>query len=376
MLNLVICCLLWAQTRTDLPTFSSNEWDIIRSLSPAKYVPDSTNKYEHNPHAAALGQALFFDQRFSSTKDISCATCHDPKKYFTDGKQVAKGVGTLHRNTPSILNAAHQRWFFWDGRTDVLWGQPIQTIEHPDEMNFSREEMMAIIEQDDALLTQWVRSFQTLDPQDINGNAAKVSKALAAFMTQLDASQAPFDKFVAGDTGAISDSAQRGLKFFISDGGCLRCHFGPWFTDGAFHTVGIPPLDGGSLKDSGRAGAIEQLLAAEFSAGSTHSDDPEGTRAALTKHIASRSEDWGTFRTPSLRNVGMTAPYMHAGQLKTLDDVLEHYSTLEQFVSADHHRETILEPLHLTERQNKDLIAFLQSLTAPLPDAALLKAPK
>jgi cytochrome c peroxidase len=115
------------------------------------------------------------------------------------------------------------------------------------------------------------------------------------------------------------------------------------------------------------------LKKSQFTAGSQHSDDPNGLKATLTQHIAQRREDWGAFRTPSLRNVSKTAPYMHAGQLNTLEDVVDHYSTLENFVSADHHRETILEPLNLSEQQKRDLIAFLETLTAPLPDDSLLR---
>ena len=210
---------------------------------------------------------------------------------------------------------------------------------------------------------------------DVDANSAKIAKALASYIVKLEASHAPFDEFVAGDTEALSFSAQRGLKNFIGDGGCLRCHFGPWFTDGAFHSVGVGPLDGGPLQDSGRAGAIEKLKSSQFSAGGKHSDDSMSMRAVISKHIAKRREDWGAFRTPSLRNVAETAPFMHAGQLKTLDDVLEHYSTLENFVSADHHRETILKPLNLTKEQKNDLIAFLKSLTSPLPDSSLLTSP-
>ncbi|MFT4593455.1 MAG: cytochrome c peroxidase [Phycisphaerales bacterium] len=371
-----LCCLaLLSVDNAGTPTFSEKEWDVVQSLSPAIVEKDTTNKYEHNENAALLGQALFFDTRFSSNKQVSCATCHTPEKYFTDGRAVAEGIQQTTRNTPTVLNAAHQRWFFWDGRADTLWGQPIQTMEHPDEMNMSREEVVTLIEEDKKLTAVWKSAFNETEPNDINSKSANVAKALAAYITKLEATNAPFDAFVLGDKNAISISAQRGLKYFITDGGCLRCHFGPWFTDGAFHSVGVGPLDGGPLRDSGRAGAIEQLQKNEFTAGSPHSDNPESMRAVISKHIAKRREDWGAFRTPSLRNVEKTAPYMHAGQLSTLEDVLDHYSTLEHFVSADHHRETILEPLHLTPIERDDLQSFLKSLTAPLPKPALLSAP-
>ncbi len=373
--DLLFAALLFSDdVRT--PTFTEKEWEIVESLSPAILEEDTTNKYELNDDAAKLGQSVFYDSRFSSNREVSCATCHEPNKYFTDGESVAKGVGLTTRNSPTLLNAAHQRWFFWDGRADTLWGQPIQTMEHPDEMNIPRKDILSIIQEDEVLSSQWTDSFGEMIPEDVDGNSAKIAKALAAYITKLDATSAPFDAFVSGHQNAISPSAQRGLKYFITDGGCLRCHFGPWFTDGAFHSVGVGPLDGGALEDGGRAEAIDKLLTAQFTAGGEHSDDPESMRAVISKHIAKRREDWGSFRTPSLRNVAKTPPYMHAGQLETLEDVLKHYSTLENFVSADHHRETILEPLNITNQQKIDLLAFLESLTSPLPDEKLLRAPE
>ena len=376
MLTTTLLLAFAASGGDGVPAFTQDEWLVLRSMSPAVLIPDTTNAYEKNGNAALLGQHIFFDKRFSSNKEVSCATCHEPDKYFTDGKQIAVGTGKTTRNSPTVLNAAHQRWFFWDGRTDTLWGQPIQTMEHPAEMNIPRKEIAEIIEIDSTLGPLWIKTFGNMDESDIDTIASNVAKSLAAYITKLDSSHAPFDDFVAGDKNAISASAQRGLKYFIGDGGCLRCHFGPWITDGAFHSVGVGPLDGGALKDAGRAGAIDKLKISQFTSGGIHSDDPDGIRATISKHIAKRREDWGSFRTPSLRNVAKTAPYMHAGQLATLGDVLEHYSTLENFVSADHHRETILEPLNLNEQQKTDLVAFLESLTAPLPDEKLLKAPE
>ena len=371
----LLCISLIAQD-VSAQSFSENEWKVIRSLSPAVIQKDTTNAFETNKEAAILGQHLFFEKRLSSNGEVSCATCHIPEKYFTDGLSVAQGIKPLERNTPTVLNSAHQRWFFWDGRTDALWGQPVQTIEHPSEMNMSRMNALEVIQKDELLSTQWTSVFGTMDPQAVDANAMKMAKAIAAYITQLVATDSPFDLFVGGDKDAITESAKRGLRFFISDGGCLRCHFGPWFTDGSFHSVGIPPLNGGPLTDSGRYGAIDSLKQTEFGAGSKFSDDKDSVRASITKHIAKRKDDWGAFKTPSLRNVAQTQPYMHAGQLATLDDVIEHYSTLDNFVSADHHRETILVPLNMTSRQKTDLKNFLKTLTAPLPDDALLKDPR
>ncbi|MBT4524580.1 MAG: hypothetical protein HOI88_03245 [Phycisphaerae bacterium] len=376
MFQSLLICSICAVGIDSTVQFTDNEWAILRSLSPAKLIQDTTNAFEQNEDAATIGQAIFFDQRFSSNQEVSCATCHKPELYFTDGEQTATGTGQTTRNSPTVLNAAHQRWFFWDGRTDTLWGQPIQTMEHPEEMNIPREKIADIIADDNNLGPLWVKTFGEMSECDIDTISANVAKSLAAYITKLDATSAPFDAFIAGNTKAISDSAKRGLKYFITDGGCLRCHFGPMFSDGAFHSVGIGPLNGGPLWDSGRAGAIDQLKTSQFTANSEHSDDKGNARAILSKHIAKKREDWGAFRTPSLRNVAKTAPYMHAGQIATLEEVLKHYSTLENFLSADHHRETILEPLNLTDQQTIDLIAFLESLTSPLPDETLLKAPE
>ena len=189
------------------PAFTQDEWIILRSMSPAVLIPDTTNAYEKNENAALLGQHIFFDKRFSSNKEVSCATCHEPDKYFTDGKQIAVGTGKTTRNSPTVLNAAHQRWFFWDGRTDTLWGQPIQTMEHPAEMNIPRKEIAEIIEIDSTLGPLWIKTFGLMEKGDINKNAANLAKSIAAYITKLEASHAPFDDFVSGNKNAISSSA-------------------------------------------------------------------------------------------------------------------------------------------------------------------------
>lgn len=358
------------------PTFTEDQLALIKSMANPTIESDTTNSLEQNDDAALIGQRIFFDPQFSANSEVSCATCHKPELYFTDGEAVSTGISTVTRNAPTVLNAAHQRWFFWDGRTDTLWGQPIQTMEHPAEMGANRKDIAKTITQDPAYSALWKELFGNTNNEDIVSIVSKVAKCLAAYETKLIAVDSPFDRFALGDKKALSESAQRGLQFFIDEGGCLRCHFGPWFSDGAFHTVGVRPLDGGPLRDSGRFDAIAKLKEAQFTAGSDQSDDQLGTRAIISKHIARRQEDWGAFRTPSLRNVAKTAPFMHAGQLATLEDVVEHYSTLENFVTADHHRETILVPLELDDQGKSDLIAFLESLTGDLPPDHLLAPPK
>ena len=129
---LVLLCISLIAQDVAAQAFSENDWKVIRSLSPAVIQLDTTNALANSKEAAMLGQHLFFDKRLSSNGEVSCATCHIPEKYFTDGLSVSQGIKPLKRNSTTLLNAAHQRWFFWDGRTDTLWGQPIETIEHPD----------------------------------------------------------------------------------------------------------------------------------------------------------------------------------------------------------------------------------------------------
>ena len=364
---------------TTVPIFTQEQLDLIRSMANPVLEQDTTNQYEQNSAAIELGHHLFFDPQFSANGEVSCATCHKPELYFTDGESVSTGISEVTRNAPTVLNVAHQRWFFWDGRTDTLWGQPIQTLEHPAEMGADRDEIAKTIAEDAFYSSLWEKAFgemPNVEHQKSNDLAAKIAKSLAAYETQLVSIHSPFDRFAEGDKTALNESAQRGLAFFIGEGGCLRCHFGPWFTDGAFHSVGVGPLDGGPLRDSGRYDAIAKLQNSPFTANSPQSDDQQSSRATISKHITRNREDWGAFRTPSLRNVAKTPPYMHAGQLESLAEVVEHYSSLENFVSADHHRETILVPLELDAQGKADLIAFLESLTGILPPEHLLAPPK
>jgi cytochrome c peroxidase len=193
----------------------------------------------------------------------------------------------------------------------------------------------------------------------------------------------PFDRFVsavrAGDAsggGHLVGAAVRGLKLFVGKANCRLCHSGPNFTDGEFHNTGVPPRSGDLPHDSGRFGGVQRLKLDEFNSAGHFSDDYEGSIASRTRSLANGADNWGRFKTPSLRNVALTGPYMHEGRFKTLTEVLEFYSTLEGAVQLDHHREQVLKPLGLTAGEISDLEAFLRSLTdADLP-AELLQAPK
>ena len=400
-------------------TFSASERRRILRHSPLPPTPpDPGNRFSEDPRAARLGQRLFFDPRLSADGTVSCVTCHDPKKAFTDGREVAQGIGPGTRNTMGIWNASHQRWFFWDGRTDSLWSQALKPIESDVELDGNRLRTVHLIAGDDRLRAAYEDIFGRLPdfndrtrfpadarpipdaPEDprhrawiamtdadratVNGVFANVGKAIAAYERLLVSRRASFDVFVEGlreddrvKMAALSPSAQRGLKLFIGEANCRLCHTGPLFSDGEFHSIGVPPRDGALPQDPGRYLGADLVRKDPFRASGAYSDEPDGAAARRTQSLASGPDTWGQFKTPSLRNVELTAPYMHEGQFATLEDVLHYYSTLEGAVQLDHHQEQILVPLNLDVGELADLLAFLESLTdvsldpsllAPLPD--------
>ncbi|MCP3905697.1 MAG: hypothetical protein GY715_18885 [Planctomycetes bacterium] len=392
---------------------------LLERHSPVPPLPPApSNVVADDPAAAHLGQFLFFEQRFSANGEVSCATCHDPAQAFTDGRPRAQAIGDVPRHTITLLNTAHNRWFFWDGRRETLWSQALVPFEEPVEMGGSRLRIARVIAGDPALRAAYesvfgpaailddMASTVPLDARPVPGDAkhphhvawiamshadrdavnrvfANVGKAIAAYERRLLSTQAPFDEFVAGvragdpeRTAAIPPAAQRGWKLFAGRASCRLCHFGPLFTDGEFHSTGIGPEGGGPLNDPARYAGIPQVQASEFNARGAYSDARDGVKAKQVRSLRRSPEAWGQFKTPSLRNVARTPPYMHQGQLATLRDVVLHYSTLENAVLPDHHQEQLLVPLHLTDREIDDLVAFLESLSAADPAETLLKRPE
>lgn len=369
--------------------FDETELRRIFQLSPLPPAPpDPTNAYADNLHAARFGHRLFFEPGFSQDGAVSCATCHDPRKAFADGLPVARGIAEARRNTPSLLNVAHNRWFFWDGRADTLWSQAHHPLEDAREMGGSRQGLVQTLRDTPRLASTYRDLFGTLPApkaaeEEIDRVVANVGKALAAYERKLIRGDSPFDTFVAGlrendpaRRAALSSPAQRGLKLFIGKANCRICHGGPTFSDQEFHDVRVPPRGGGPPNDPGRYAAIELLRMDPFSAAGVYSDDRDGAAARKLRFLVNRPENIGLFRTPTLRNVALTAPYMHEGQLATLDDVLRHYSTFENATPPGHHAaETILTPLELSPGELSDLRAFLESLTGREVDNEWFRAP-
>ncbi|MGA8006319.1 MAG: cytochrome c peroxidase [Burkholderiales bacterium] len=362
----------------------------VYALSPLATPPlDATNRFASDPAAAQLGQYLFFYPGFSADGKISCASCHQPSHAFSDGRPLAKGLATGTRNTPTLLNVAYGHWFFLDGRADSLWSQPDQVFRNPKEMGSSRRRVAHAVESEGALKRAYERIFGPMPPLARRGAVdrvvADVGKALEAYERKLVSRDAPFDRYVAalrrGDPDAntlLSPAAKRGLELFIGPAHCTLCHSGPDFSDGEFHNLGLPRLSGRPL-DTGRADGLRTLAASPFNGAGPFSDAPHGAAAQRIAYLPSPEAELGKFKTPTLRNVARTAPYMHDGRFASLREVLEFYAKGK---AADRgllvgQREATLDLIpHLTLDQISDLIAFLDSLTgAPLP-AALARQPE
>ncbi|MFQ5655118.1 MAG: cytochrome-c peroxidase [Planctomycetota bacterium] len=394
--------------------FSDKELRRISRHSPLPPPPaDPTNRVADDPRAVHLGRFLFFDPRLSGKGDVSCASCHEPARGFADG--LARRWVDM-RHTPSLWNVAHNRWFFWDGRADSLWAQALHSIEAPLEFGGSRLQVAHLVHDDPELRRAYEALFGPLpdlsdddrfppagrplpeDPEEALHRAwlsmaiedrrtidrifAGIGKAIAAYERRLVSDRSPFDLFAEGlldgdpeKRRALSPAARRGLKLFVGSANCRSCHAGPNLSDGEFHNIGVPPLGGNAPRDPGRYRGGELVLADPFNARGDHSDDRRGRAAMRLERLRISGRAWGEFKTPSLRNVARTAPYMHQGQFRSLREVVTFYSTLENVIPYGHHKETVLKPLNLSDDQIDDLVAFLESLTDEELEPALTRPP-
>lgn len=397
---------------------------LLTSLSPVPPAPqDPTNRFADDPAAAHFGQFLFFDTALSASSTMSCATCHTPQLAFTDGLAIAEAAQVGTRNTPAIWNTAHYPWLNWDGSADTLWAQATRPFEADHELASTRTTIARAIATDPQRRAAYEAIFEPLpdptffeslparamprpnEPQhpDAIAWAAMSSeqqqtvtrifinccKAIAAYQRLLVSADSPFDRFAAAvRTDSLADWAAKGnpgfgepelagLDLFTGGADCLACHAGPLFSDFAFHSIRVAPTSGGSPTDAARFEGVNALFQSEFNSAGPHSDDPAAPIARRLEFLANPSTNWGRFKTPSLRNVALTAPYMHAGQFETLDRVLDHYSTFENALPPDHHtvQEGLLRPLQLTEAQRQNLVAFLHALTDISIDPRLLEQP-
>ena len=276
----------------------------------------------------SLGKLLFFDPLLSKDGTISCASCHKPGHAFADTSAVSVGVYGRKgvRNTPSAMNVSIQPLFFWDGRAKTLEEQALAPIENPLEMDLPLDQALVRLGS-----TRYRDYF--LEAFDSEPNRENLGQAIAAFERSLETSDSPFDNWkFSDDSNSVSDAVKRGFVLFNTKGKCIQCHFGSDFTQHAFRNIGL--FDGKKLNDSGRAA------------------------------LAGFGQELGKFKVPGLRNVAVTAPYMHNGQFATLKEVIAFYNDPEKVVPGAINRDSLLaKPLGLTAGEQADLEAFLVSLT-------------
>ncbi len=337
-------------------------------LPPVEFPADNPQ----TPAKIALGETLFLDTRFSSTGAVSCSTCHDPKKAFTDSPlKVSEGILKLTgtRNAPTVVNSAYMQTQFWDGRSPSLEDQALHPPVNPVEMGLKNHQPILDIVRSDP---EYVQQFKEVFGK--SGDAVtmtEVTQAIAAFERTLISGNSPFDRwFYGGEADALTPAQQRGYHLFINEGRCVSCHVieqtQALFTDNRFHNIGVginaiqdevPKLAREFLKAEATASEVDVKVL-------TDKRTSELGRFALTR----RFDDLGSFKTPTLRNVAVTAPYMHDGSLATLREVVEHYNNggvtgpgnpVNDFLSGG------IRPLNLTDEEIDALVAFMEALTSP-----------
>ena len=350
--------------------FSAEEKAIIASFGPwpPETISDSSNLLSGNPVAIQFGEALFFDHALGGESHLSCASCHDPGKAFTDGQTLGQGRSQLIRNTPTLVNLAGNRWFGWGGESDSLWSQSIRPILSPQEMSGSAESVRQLIIGQIRYVDYYAELFNRHpESDDAQIVLVNVAKALAAYQETIVTGRTAFDEFrdaILSDNQAQADkypiNAQHGLKIFIGKGQCFLCHQGPNFSNREFADIGIDFFIEGGV-DSGRYQGIREVKKSPYNLLGEFNDGNAAANGLAVRHVKLQHRNWGEFKIPGLREVSETAPYMHNGSLPDLRSVILHYSDIDESrLHSD--GEKILRPLHLSEADIESLIEFLKSL--------------
>ncbi len=397
-------------TGAPTPVLNPGEWtpaereQLLTLRLDTSLQADPTNRWGEDAAAARFGQSLFFDAGLTPSGTVACVSCHRSDRYFEDGQVLSRGVGVAGRHTPTVVGSQFGPWQFWDGRVDSQWAQALGPIENPDEMGSNRMFLARQVIQEYGPEYQAIfgelpdfsdasrfpehampgrnaeseaawQGMSESDRQLVNQTVSDIGKAIAAYERRLMPQEAPFDRYLdALEAGTPSDhldeSQIRGLSLFLREGNCVSCHNGPLLTDRGFHNLGLPEPKKGY--DAGRQTGAALVAVGEFNCESPFSDAKD---CPELRYLNPQFPDFqSAFKTPSLRQVAETAPYMHHGELATLEDVLVFYSDLPG-EPASGHRELILRPLHFSPEQRQDLAHFLESLTGgPLP-AELLQPP-
>jgi cytochrome c peroxidase len=316
------------------------------------------------PQKIALGEKLFFDGRLSADGTVACSTCHDPARAFTDGKPVSIGIKGRagQRNAPTVLNTLYNKTQFWDGRAKTLEEQAALPIANPSEMG--QPDLDAAVKQI-AAINEYQQAFRQIFGRPPNG--PDLVRAIASYERTQVLFDSPFDHFIAGDKSAISDSAKRGWELFNAKARCNKCHAlnetmrdPTFFVDQDFHNIGIGIIRHNVVALACQA---EQLI----NSGNTVAVDHAAIQtemSALGRFLVTKKEaDIASFKTPSLRNVLITAPYFHDGSQATLWDAVDHYNKGDGLKNP--YLDQDMQPLALSEREIDDVVALMASLTSP-----------
>ncbi len=392
----------WLVVNASPDPWSAAETETLQSLwigSLTALAPDPSNAVADDYRAAWLGQQFFFDERLSTDGTVSCATCHQPERRFTDGLQKGQAIGMSKRNTPSIVGVAYSPWFFWDGRSDSLWSQALVPLEDTNEHGGSRMQYVHLVVSDASYKLayeelfgrlpdlsdpdrypenatplangQWNTAWQSMteaDRQLTNEIYSNIGKSVAAYERLLMPGQSRFDDYVesvmSGDDTAqhqlFSDDEIKGLRLFIGEANCTQCHNGPLLTNHEFHNTGVVSFPG-EVPDKGRVQGVRLAKLDPFNClgGYGH---PDSNSCAELRYARTGAELIGTMKTPSLRNLEGTDPYMHKGQLASIAEVLDNYNRAPLAMIG--HNEA--EPLNLSGRELRQLASFLETLAAPI----------
>jgi cytochrome c peroxidase len=311
--------------------------------------PEETNPFADDEAARILGQEVFCDEELGP-HDISCAGCHQPESWFTSDIDRRPGSSEEFRSITSVVDVAYYEWHGWHGGKDSLWSLALGALEKPSLIDSERGDVANHVYAAH-YREKFIALFGEVDlpvsDERVNDVFKNVGWSLEAYMRTIVSGSTPFDAYVRGG-GEISESAKRGLELFIGKGNCIACHSGPRLTDDDFHNIGLSIAP----ETSDRASAVEELVAGGTFAKRAYPELAETDSALLV----------GAFRTPTLRNVAMTAPYMHTAEFTTFDEVLWHYNAAPEAVAGI--RDEKIWPLDLSPQEVLDLTAFLHTLTS------------
>ncbi len=358
----------------EVATWTREEVALLRSLSlehdsELPSFEGLTNEYEGSAAAASFGHQLFFDSDLSRTGATSCASCHQPDRAFTDGlAHPATHVQTAPRNTPTLIGAGSSPWQFWDGRSDSLWSQALEALESPLDHGLSRSDLVSVVSM--KYRPEYEALFGELpvpdDSAEVDRAFTNVGKAIGAYVAMLKPAPAKFDRYVASLSSSetpgepvelLTKTEIAGLKLFISEdkGQCISCHNGPLFTNNEFKSINVPDFSGA---DSGRLVCAKQVLRNTFNCLCNYSASEKESCDELLYIKKDDPELYAAFKVPTLRNLSLTAPYMHSGIFLSLADVLKYYNHPMQ--RANDHLDIV--PLGMFPHELQQLEAFLMTL--------------